>query len=295
MYSPVCLFTYSRLNETILTIDALKNNFLASKSDLIIFSDGPKNNRSEKEVKNVRDYLKGISGFKSIVIYESPINKGLAKSIIEGVTQVISIYGSVIVLEDDLITSKNFLNYMNQSLDFYKNNEKVYSISGYTPPIKSFIDDVYFTKRASSWGWATWKNRWLEIDWELERYRHVISSKDFKNNFNKMGSDMFKMLQDQLSGKINSWAIRWCLHQFVNDSFTVFPTKSKVQNIGTGLNATHTKDSFNRFYTPLDISLNSKFILKSDVSINSMYLEQFLKASSVSTRIKYKFLNFFKI
>lgn len=293
MLAPICLFTYNRLSETIKTVNALKANYLATESDLIIFSDAPKSSDVRFKVKNVRDFLKTVTGFKSVKIINSDINRGLADSIIKGVTEVISSYGKVIVLEDDLITSKNFLNYMNDALDFYKDNISVFSIAGYTPPIHTSNHDVYFTKRASSWGWATWDDRWTQIEWDLENYKSLFNTKTFKKDFNRMGSDMFKMLNDQRRGKINSWAIRWCLHQFVKDTFTVYPTISKIQNIGTGLEATHTKDNFNRFYTELDPGFNINFSFSTQVYINSFYLTQFLTQFSVYTRLKFKILNMF--
>lgn len=293
MIAPICLFVYNRLDQTKQTIDALKINYLAEESDLIIFSDGPKNSQALNDVEFIREYLLSIDCFKSVKIINSQVNKGLANSIIDGVSEVLNKYGKVIVLEDDLVTSKNFLTYMNQALDFYMNNTRVYSIAGYTSPIQSSKDDVYFTKRASSWGWATWSSRWNKIEWDLENYRQDIQSKKFKEQFNRMGSDMFKMLNDQLSGKINSWAIRWCLHQFFEDTYTVYPTISKVSNIGTGTNATHTKDSFNRFSTKLDNGDNLDFIFNDQVEINQFYLTQFLKQFSFYTRAKFKILNIF--
>lgn len=291
--SPICLFTYNRLSETVRTIEALQRNMLASESDLFIFSDGPKDESNIDKIKILREYLGTVSGFRSVKLICSDSNLGLANSIISGVSMIISEFGKVIVLEDDLVTSKNFLTYMNQALDFYMNNTHVYSIAGYTPPIDQYNDDVYFTKRASSWGWGTWSNRWNKIEWDLENYPHDIQSKKFKEQLNKMGSDMFKMLNDQLSGKINSWAIRWCLHQFFEDTFTVYPTISKVNNIGTGTNATHTKDRFNRFFTKLDQGDKLEFVFKNKVEINQMYLKQFLKQFSLYTRIKFKILNIF--
>ena len=130
--APICLFTYNRLEETIQTVAALKNNFLANKSELFIFSDGAKNKNVEQKIKQVRKYLKTITGFKNITIYESSKNKGLANSIIDGVTKIIETYGKIIVLEDDLVTSPNFLNFMNQALEFYHYNNRIYSVSGYT-------------------------------------------------------------------------------------------------------------------------------------------------------------------
>ena len=131
MTTPICLFTYNRLHETKQTVKALKENFLAMESDLFVFSDGPKNDAGRLKVEAVRQFLTSVNGFKSVKVFESEQNKGLANSIISGVSQIIQKYGKVIVLEDDLITSTNFLNFMNQALDYYASKEKIFSISGF--------------------------------------------------------------------------------------------------------------------------------------------------------------------
>ncbi len=129
--SPIVLFTYKRLGTLKKTIAALSVNSLAASSDLIVYSDGSKSSNDDVIIAEIRGYLKTITGFKTITIHESPTNKGLANSIIGGVTDVIEQYGKVIVLEDDLIVSQNFLAFMNEALDFYEQNNEVFSVSGY--------------------------------------------------------------------------------------------------------------------------------------------------------------------
>ena len=143
------MFTYNRPHHTFKTVEALKNNFLASESRLFIFSDGPKNNNSVLGVEKVRTYLKKIDGFKSIKIIERKKNLGLATSIIEGVTKIINEFGKIIVIEDDLVTSPFFLNYMNDALTIYKNDDQV---AGYLYPIDKILDSTFFIKGADCWG-----------------------------------------------------------------------------------------------------------------------------------------------
>jgi hypothetical protein len=270
----------------------LRNNVGAKNFDLFVFSDAPKSDSDIEKVIRVRKYVKTINGFRNIVVTEREYNYGLAKSIIEGVTEIINQYGKVIVLEDDLITSPGFLSFMNGALNYYGKNDKIFSIAGYTSPIKNPEHDVYFTQRASSWGWATWKDRWNDIKWDLaDDYKRFKKDKSAKKAFNGMGSDMCKMLDDQMKGKINSWAIRWCYNQFLAQQYTVFPTVSKVTNIGTASSATHTRDRFNRFATVMDMSDRCNFVFTDEIQLNDCYLKQFLKQYAISTRIKYKLLN----
>jgi len=136
MVAPIALFVYNRPDHTRKTIEALIGNELAPQSRLIVFSDGPRDNKDVLLVEQVRDYISTIRGFESVSIIPSKSNKGLANSIISGVTSVLSEYDKVIVLEDDLVTSPQFLRYMNNSLDFYENDEAVISIHGYIYPVK---------------------------------------------------------------------------------------------------------------------------------------------------------------
>lgn len=247
-YAPVILFVYNRPEHTLKTVEALKLNVLASESDLFVFADGPKVDASEEQldrIKRVREYLPTISGFKSVHIEQSEKNKGLAKSIIYGVTKIVNQYGRVIVLEDDIITSSHFLQYMNQSLALYENDDEVACIHGYSlikdAPIK---ENTYFIYGADCWGWATWNRSWdlfnpnaQELSTRLEADKRSRKLFTFNDTYPYM-----EMLQDQIEGKVDSWAIRWYASAVINRKLCLYPTKSLVQNIGFG-EGTHTNDS----------------------------------------------------
>lgn len=294
--APIALFTYNRLCETKQTIQALEKNFLAKESLLYVFSDGGKKEKDIKLVSEVRQYLKSVNGFKDIILFEAKENKGLAYSIINGVTEVICKHGKIIVLEDDLITSANFLDYMNQALNFYKNNEKIISISGYTlnlPNLKNYSEDYYIGLRASSWGWATWLDKWDATDWEVNDYKDFVKSLKKRKDFYNIGTDMPKMLKNQMEGKIDSWAIRWCYHQFKNELWTVFSSKSKVNSIGINENATHTK-GVTKFITPMDDGKKREFLFDEKPSINHILINDFKSFFSIQKRILDKIKRPFK-
>ena len=297
MLSPICLFTYNRLSETIQTVEALQKNELAVESDIFIFSDGPKNEKDAPFVNDVRQYLKTINGFRNITILESESNKGLAKSIIDGVSYVFTKYEKIIVLEDDLITSPNFLAFCNQALDFYENSDSIFSISGYTmdlPSLKNYNCDYYIGVRASSWGWATWKNRWEKIDWSIKDYCHFKYNLKSNYRFMKGGSDMSYMLWKQMNGKIDSWAIRWCYNQFKMKQYTIFPKISKIQSVGFGFSASNTKN-ISIFRTHLDITNKMIFNFNNEIIIHNSLLSEFKKKFSLSKRIKNRLKLIFKI
>lgn len=285
--SPIVLFTYLRLETLEKTVNALAANFHAEDSDLIIFSDGAKNRKDKQQVSDIRSYLKTIQGFKSVTIYESSTNKGLATSIIQGVSSVLKIYPSAIVLEDDLLTSKNFLAFMNASLGRFKDIKEVYSISGYSFdfPNLNTNDDGYFLNRTWSWGWATWVDRWNEIDWQVSDYSEFIVNKKEMSEFSKLGSDGNKMLSEQMKGNADSWYIRSIYHQFKTKGLAFYPTISKVNNDGFDAVATHNKGLKTRFITNFDVSQNTSFKFPEYVEINPDILGAFLNKMGLRNRI----------
>lgn len=233
--APICLFTYNRLEETKQTVKALQNNFLASESELYVFSDGPKNELAKDKVNAVRDYIKTIKGFKSITVFESKINKGLANSILDGVSQIINEFGKVIVLEDDLVTTPNFLDFMNQGLSYFKNNKGIYSISGFVPLIKNIYNfDFFLHERSYPWGWATWNHEWSQVNFNKKDLSEIIRKDPMvlKEFSSKCGEDASKMLLNSLNGLNNSWYIRWVFFNFFKSKLAVFPTQSLVSNEG---------------------------------------------------------------
>lgn len=259
--APVVLFVYNRLDHTKQTIEALQRNELASQSDLVIFSDAAKNEKDIEKVELLRCYLDSVNGFKNVKLVKRETNYGLAKNIIEGVTDIINKYGKVIVLEDDLVTSRNFLCYINNALDYYANRDDIFAISGYSGVLKSlqsYDQDTYLAYRPSSWGWATWKNQWQDIDWAVADFDAFVKNKESISLFNRGGIDMTRMLKHYMQGKNNSWAIRWSYAMHKQEKYCVFPKISKIQNIGFGKDATHCSNT-NIYQTALDSSAHCKF------------------------------------
>lgn len=284
--APVLLFTYKRLDVLKLTVKALQENIYANESDLYIFSDAAKSEKDENDINNVRDFIKKINGFKNVFVVESPINKGLAASIINNVSEIIKKYGRVIVLEDDLITSSNFLSFMNQSLDFYSEQKNILSIAGYSIPMQLPLDykyDCYFLPRPSSWGWATWENRWTNVDWKVSTFSELKKNKSQIKAFNEGGSDLYDMLLKQMTGKIDSWAIRWTYHHFINRGYALCPIVSKTKNIGFNNTATHT-NVYNRYSTTLDKSGKTVFYFPAQIEPDKRFVSQFQFFYSLKSR-----------
>jgi len=241
--APIVLFVYNRPWHTQQTIEALQKNSLATDSELFIYSDAPKNDSAIPLVKAVREYIKSIKGFKNVSIIERRTNYGLASSIIDGVTRITNEFGKVIVLEDDLVTSPHFLNYMNDGLSLYENDENVASIHGYIYPIDK-LPETFFIKGADCWGWATWKRAWNIFEPDGKVLLEKLTSSGLQNEADFNGSYQYtKMLEDQIIGKNNSWAIRWYMSAFLEDMLTLYPGKSFVENIGNDGSGTHSEET----------------------------------------------------
>jgi len=248
--APIVLFTYNRPWHTQQTINSLRRNELAAHSDLFVFSDGARNTQASRDgVREVREFLATVDGFNSVRIVERTENFGLADSIISGVTELCNVYGSVIVLEDDMVTSPHFLRFMNDALDMYESDEKVISIHGYVYPVQSTLPDTFFLKGADCWGWATWRRGWALFEKDGSKLLDQLKANNLVNRFNFNGTfDYVHMLRGQIKGKNNSWAVRWYASALLKDRLTLYPGRSLVQNIGIDNSGTHCVSS-NDFQT----------------------------------------------
>jgi GT2 family glycosyltransferase len=238
--SPIILFTYNRLAHTRNTIDALKKNELAAESDLIVFSDGPKTLLGAQKVNEVREYVRTITGFRSVKLVERDSNLGLGTNIVAGVTSVVNEFGRAIVLEDDLETSRYFLRFMNEAPRKYEHDDRVISVVGYIYNLPDSFPKNFFLRGADCLGWATWKRGWDLFEEDAEELRQTIKKNKWSKDFNFNGSYNYtQMLKDHSIGLINSWAIRWYGSAYIHGKLTLYPGSSLINhkgNDGTGTN-----------------------------------------------------------
>ncbi|MCC7454410.1 MAG: methyltransferase, TIGR04325 family [Crocinitomix sp.] len=238
--APIALFVYKRSWHTKQTIKSLQKNEMVKVSNLFVFSDGPKSEIDKEKVLEVREYIKTISGFKSVNIVEREQNLGLGNSIITGVTEIINRYGRIIVLEDDMISSPYFLRFMNEALEFYADEEKVASIHGYIYPVKSQLPETFFLRGADCWGWATWKRGWNLFETDGSKLLYKLKENNLLRKFDLNGTYPYtRMLKDQAKGKNHSWAIRWHASLFLKEKLTLYPGMSLIHNNGNDESGTH--------------------------------------------------------
>lgn len=290
MLSPVIVFAYNRLEMLQSTLRALEENTLAKETELFLFADGAKDRQEAAAVGAVADFLRQYAvgaPFKRVTLEIHEEHRGLAKSVIAGVSRVIEQYGRVIVVEDDLVSSPDFLRYMNGALDYYEKNSQIWSVSGYSPHLKAlekYPADVYFYYRASSWGWGTWADRWKTVDWEVSDYPALKDDKEKIKAFNRGGDDMFEMLSRQKAGEIDSWAIRWCYAQFKKGQYCVYPRESRIKNMGCR-SGTHFHDEWEDRYDT-EIVREPKECRFEEPALNRRVVKNFQKLYSKSLYAK---------
>jgi len=263
--APIVLFVYNRLWHTQQTIEALQKNVLAKQSELYIYSDGANTEKIQKSVNEVRQYIDKIDGFKSVTIIKRIKNFGLAESIIDGVTTIVNQYGRIIVLEDDMVVSPYFLEYMNEALDQFVDDNRVISVHGYVYPVDIKLPEAFFLPGADCWGWATWRRGWeifnpngqYLLD-ELVR-RHLIQEFDYNGAY-----PFSNMLKAQVKGANDSWAIRWHASAFLAGKLTLYPGRSLVHNTGNDGSGTHCGAS-----DIMDIKLSETKINLNNIAVES--------------------------
>jgi len=246
---PVVLFVYNRLEHTRRTIEALRNNYGAAETDVIVFADGAKNSGDEEKVAALQDYLNDdqtSQGFKSLQTINRPENFGLARSIVEGVTFALETSSACIVLEDDIVTSPMFLNYMNTALENYAKTPQVWHISGYNFPIETAeLPETFFFRGASCWGWGTWKDRWQHFYKNpAELIRQFDSEQVYEFDYQGVSNNWGQVL-DNSRGIKNTWAVFWYATVFKHQGLCLHPAHSLTKNIGHDGSGEHCKPNEN--------------------------------------------------
>lgn len=271
-YAPIALFVFNRPEHTRHSLESLAQNSEFAESPLFIFCDGARNAAETDRVSETRKLVRSWPHPNKTIV-ERDVNWGLAKSIIHGVTQLCNSYGRVIVLEDDMVTSPYFLNYMNSALTDYEADERIISIHGYTYPIDG-LPEAFFIKGASCWGWATWKRGWVLFETDGEKLYSKLIENKLMNRFNVHGAYPYqRMLRDQISGKNDSWAIRWYASALINQKLTLHPGRSLVYNTGMDGSGKHCDqyDGFNVRLSSTPINYYGVAVKENDLALKAWH------------------------
>lgn len=236
MPAPVALFVYNRPDHTRRTLEALRANRGAADTPLYVFADGPKPEATDAErerIRETRDVVCRTAWTRDVTLVESAENRGLADSIVNGVQRVLDTHGRVIVLEDDILTSPGFLEFMNAALELYADDSRVMHVSGYMYPLGLRARGTVFLRVLSCWGWATWSRAWQHYSDDVAGHLRALNTPYRVRKFNVEGhADFYRQLLDNRSGRIHSWAVRWYASWLARGGLTLFPTQSLVRNIG---------------------------------------------------------------
>lgn len=277
---PIAIFAFNRPDLLQRTLTALLANELAGTAALTIFCDGPRHEQDEPATRAVRTLAKSVQGVADVEVVERPHNMGCAASIIDGLTEMFRLHERLIVIEDDIVTSPYTLRFLSEGLARYADNEKVFNIAAWTPPHiarnlpAEYPYDVYAIPRLNCWGWASWRDRFQDIDWTVKDYRTFKNSPQLRKAFNAGGDDLSSMLDDQMQGKIDAWDIRADYARFKKNMLGINPVRSYALNIGMG-SGTHTTTATT--YWDSDVSLaveHPRFM--DDVSVDARILETYL-------------------
>lgn len=276
--SPICLFVYKRYDTTKLMLESLLACPECADSELYVFMDEARNDSEADDVEKVRALFDNLQGFKAIHPYPARMNKGMARSVIDGVTTVLQQHESIIVLEDDLVVAPDFLAFMNTALEAYRDRSDIWSISGYTPNLKEIEkydkNGVFLVPRAQCWGWATWSDRWETVDWEVSDFNYLARNKKRRKAFDMGGNDLFRTLEMEHRERIESWAVRWAYAASKQKMWTVNPMLSKVQNIGLKSSTSHVGWHDERHNVEL---LGNKTIINPNVQPDEKLVQAFKK------------------
>lgn len=227
------VFAYNRARHLATVLAALAANRGAARSKLFIYCDGPRTRADELGVAAARNVARGAAGFLDVSVIERTENLGLSASIIRGVGEVCDLYGAAIVLEDDIVPTPFFLEYMNDALDRYADDERVLSIGCHTFDSGFDLPETFFLNVPDCWGWAVWKRSWALFNANGPALLAQINARGVARRFDFDGAYPYsRMLEEQVRGGNESWAVRWYAHAFLEEKLVLYPRRSVTSNIG---------------------------------------------------------------
>ena len=239
-HAPIAIFAFNRPHHLANCLQSLERCVGLENSEGTIFIDGARNDQEALVVSSTVGVALKFASKYNFRVEARQENFGLAKSVISGIDEMFSLSPKLIVIEDDLILAKGFLDFMNKGLSRYENNSAIASISGYQYPIEKELHTSVFLKGADCWGWATWKDRWEQTSFSGRELLDQISTKKLANEFNLEGSNNYvDLLEKQILGEINSWAILWHASMFLQNRLSLYPPYSLVSNEGGDGLGTH--------------------------------------------------------
>lgn len=226
------LFTYNRPRHTEAVLNGLKNNSV-KPSFLYVFHDGKKESTNLNDWNEVERIIRNIT-WCDCAVESHEENWGLADSVIYGVNEVFKKYDSLIVLEDDCVPHRLFMEYMITALEKYKAESNVFCIGASSEPVDVPPNgyDAYFIGRINSCGWATWKNKWKTFERDYRLLGKIKKNSDLKKWYKLWGQDIEPTLYGDINGVYDTWAAFWALSVMKHKGLCLAPYYSFIDNIG---------------------------------------------------------------
>lgn len=231
MNTGIIIFAYNRSRHLQNVLDGLQQN--EGVSALYIFQDGLKREEHREEWEKTRQAIQNIAWCE--VIYKlAPYNKGLAKSVTDGVSAVLADHDAVIVLEDDCVPHPQFMEYMTKALEKYEPYKEVYHIGASSEPADVVPNgtDAYFMGRINSCGWGTWKDRWVQFCNDYKMIGRIKADGELNEWFNLWGQDLEEHVLGNIYGTTDTWAAFWALTVIMKKGYCMSPYESLIYNIG---------------------------------------------------------------
>lgn len=286
MQAPIAVFAFNRPDNLERTLQALSRNELADQSSVSIFCDGPRTEEERQKTDAVRRIARGATGFAEVTVVEREENRGLKRSLETGIAHMFEKHERLIVVEDDIVTSKFFLQYMNDALELYAQYPKVASIGGYCVPhsLKS-APETFFLRGGECWGWATWKDRWQSLyTGDAQKMLDAIYENDLSKYFDMDGTcPATAILRDAAENKVNSWFMPWSAAICLVGKLTLHPSQTLIRNIGFA-SGTHSNNADIQQADLVNRKVNVEFI---DIREDILMYRCYKKFNSEDTRKRY--------
>jgi hypothetical protein len=240
--TPIAVFTYNRPDHARRALKALERCSHLDECEVFIYSDAPQRTGHVTGVEQTRKAIHEWANKHSARVVQRDVNLGLARSIVDGVTTLTSIYERVIVLEDDLVVSPDFIQYMLGGLERYRDDEQVMQISGFMYNVgMQSPKDAFFLPSTSTWGWAIWERAWKHFDWDASGAAELLANANWCQDFDMRGSYPYStLLSQRLRGENDSWGVVWYYCVYQRNGLVLFPGRSLVWNggfDGTGIHS----------------------------------------------------------
>lgn len=266
LVTPVLFLIFNRPDTTQRVFNAIKK---AKPKQLFIAADGPRENvKGEKErCEQARKIIEQLDWDCEVKTLSRDKNLGCKIAVSSAIDWFFGNVEEGIILEDDCLPSQSFFWFCQEMLKYYKNDNSIMHITGSNSQFGKKIGDAsyFFSKYGDIWGWATWRRVWKYYDVEMKKFPKFKKDNQMINIFRykKMQNYYSYIFEKVYNGKINTWDYQWSFARLIDYGISIQPNVNLIQNIGFGIDATHTHKEIplivNNFANNIDFPLIHPF------------------------------------